>query len=131
MLTADEIAGMRATVTSALPDTGAITRKATSAGTIDGNGDFTPAAASSVYSGVMRVRTPDAAELETIFGDREITKKPYICTLPHNANGVKVDDQVVLSVSSDAQLVGVALRVTGVSLGSWELGRRIALESVE
>lgn len=130
MLTDDELAGMATCSAAALPDVGTITRPA--GGTLNtSTGVHTPAAGSVAYQGAMRVRPPTPAEIDILFGDREVTKQRYVGTLPRTAVGVRVDDRLVVTSGSDPQLLGRSMRVTTVSTGSFHIDRRIGLEVTE
>lgn len=132
MLTQAELDGMRSTSLSALPDSGVILRTAIGAGTLNqSTGALTPAAATTIYDGVMRVRPPTPAEIEIIFGDREVTKQRYVATLPHDADGIDVDDRLHLVAASDDSLTGRWFRVVTVSAGSFHIDRRLGLEVTE
>jgi hypothetical protein len=131
VLTADEIAGMRETVESAQPDTCTITRPVAGGSLDPWTAVWTPFAATAIYTGVCRVRTPTSEEVEELFGDREIVKQRLIGTFPHDVPHLEVSDVVVLTETGDPEHADRPYRVTGFSSGSWLLGRRVALEAVE
>lgn len=141
MLTASEIAGMRDTSASALPDTCTITRP---------GGDFTldavtldsePADAVTVYAGVCRVRPRGSQEQDSQVGDLHETLGPYVATLPAlvshegvtagDPNDVRVDDYLTVVTSTDPSMVGRSFQVRHVGWSSWQIDRRIGLEDRE
>lgn len=141
MLTASEIAGMRDTSASALPDRCTITRP---------GGDFTldpetldsdPAEAVTVYAGVCRVRQRDSQEQDSQVGDLHETLGPYVGTLPalrtHDGvtagdpDDVRVDDYLTVTASTDGSMVGRSFQVRHIGWSSWQIDRRIGLEDRE
>ena len=131
MLTDAEITSMREVSTSALPDTGTITRPASGGSLNVTTGVWTPSSATTVYTGAMRLRAPTATEMTALFGDEDVTKQRYILTLPHDAAIPAVDDRVSVTTSSDDDIDTRSFRVSVVSLGSWQIDRRCGLELVE
>ena len=129
MLTDAELTGMRETSVLALPDTGTVKRGATGGSLNTGTGVLTPDAASTIYTGAMRVRPASAEDLRVLFGDADVSRVRYIATLPHTATGILIDDR--LDVVTDADLGDVSFRVTVVPVGSFLIDRRLGLEAVE
>lgn len=130
MLTDDEIASMRDTVTSAMPDQCRITRR--SAGALDpGTGAYTAPAGVVLWAGPCRVRSRDAsAGRDVQIGDARVVLGLYVATLPVDADGFDVNDElVVTSSTTSVELVGVPLLITDIQLGTWDLGRRIQLQA--
>ena len=131
MLLDAELAGMRTTSASALPDTGTVTRPV-SGGTLDPNlGTWVPDAATAIYDGTMRVRPPTANESTILFGDESATRQRFVATLPHDAAVVSIDDRLTVTSSSDPQMDDRQFRVVSVSAGSFHIDRRLGLEVVE
>lgn len=131
MLNALEIAGMRSTSASALPDTCTITRP-------DGpdvfdadTGLYEPGPIETVYTGAVRVRERDSQEIETQVGDLHEILGRYVATLPHTVDGPNVDDFLTVTASIDADLIGRSFRVVHVGWGSWQIDRRLGLEDRE
>ena len=119
---------MREASASAMPDTGTITR-GSSGGTLNATtGVWTPGAATTIYTGAMRLRAPTATETTALFGDEDVTKQRYVLTLPHDAPLPSIDDRVSVTVSADDEIDGLSFRIVSVSLGSWQIDRRCGLE---
>jgi hypothetical protein len=145
VLTRDEIAAMRATSTSALPDTCTITRPVEEFTLNETTLVSEPGDTETVYAGPCRVRPRESQELDTQVGDLHETLSPYIATLPATAAGalardpdsegdpvaVIVDDFLTVTVSTDDEMVGRSFQVTTVSRGSWKLDRRLGVEDRE
>lgn len=141
MLTASEIAGMRETSASALPDTCTVTRPGGEP-TLDANTlDLDPAAPVTVYAGVCRVRPRANEEQDSQVGDLHETLGPYVGTLPAlrthdgvtagNPNDVRVDDYLTVTASSDPSMVGRHFQVRHIGWSSFQIDRRIGLEDRE
>lgn len=132
MLTADEIASMRTTVESALPDTCSITRRSVvaGAGTLNtATGELAGPSATVLWSGSCRVRSRAATARDVTVGDAHAVLGQYVATLPVDADGFDVDDYLTVTAATAAvELVGVPLQILEVQLGSWDLGRRVALQ---
>lgn len=133
MLTDAELDGMRATSTSALPDTCAVTRPAADgAGTLNPDtGVWTPNQPATVYAGACRIRPADTEALEELFGGTQTTTTRYVATFPHDIAEVRIDDRVSVTVSSDPHHATREYRVTTVATGSWHIDRRVGLEVIE
>lgn len=131
MLTSTELTGMRDTSTEALPDTGAVTRRA-------GRGAFDPDTGlhadpdpNVVYDGACRIRPLQAMQHTGDFGDLPLVTAGYVVTLPHDTDDVQVDDWFSPSVASDTSIVGRPFRVVHVQRGSYLIDRRIVVEDSE
>jgi hypothetical protein len=131
MLEPSEIAAMRETSERAMPDTCTITRAAATGALDTVTGEWDPDAASTVYTGVGRVRPPTANMAEVVFGDRQVTRQRYVGTFPYDAAQILIDDIVTVTASSDDQISGRSFRVATVSSGSFLIDRRVGLEVVE
>ena len=131
MLTDLELDSMRATSTSALPDTGTVTRSAEGGTLNPTTGIWTPAASTTIYTGAMRVRPPTANEMSVLFGDEQVTRQRFVATLPHDAAQVLPGDRLTLSTSSDDQVGVRQFEVKMSSGGSFHVDRRLALEVIE
>lgn len=130
MLTEDELASMRETVSSALPDTATVTRVATGRTFNATTGAYTAGTVETVWSGNCRVRPQQAAERQTIIGDAHATLHRYIGTVDFDADGLAVDDFLTVDTSTDDHMVGRWFRILEIRDGSWNLGRRLLLEDV-
>lgn len=131
MLTAAELAEMRSTSTSALPDTVQITRQSGEAvlDPVDGDNDYP--APTVIYTGPGRVRPRDSQEQDVTSGDLHQTLGSYTATLPHDADEIVVDDYLQVTASTDASMVGRAFHIRHVGWSSWQIDRRLALEDAE
>lgn len=141
MLTAPEIAGMRDTSASALPDTCTITRTAAEATLDPVTGDLVPDPPTVIYSGSCRVRPRGSQEQDTQVGDLHETLGPYVATLPAlssatgvtagDPNNVRVDDYLEVTASTDGAMDGRAFQVRHVGWSSWQIDRRLGLDDRE
>jgi len=134
VLTDEELAGMRATSETAMPDTIAVVRPASpSDGILDPlTGVWVPADATAVFSGMGRVRAASGIEeLRAVFGDEQSTTLRYILTLPASADAIEVGDRVAVLSGSDGQIGTRAFRVTRVPVASWQIDRRLGVEVIE
>jgi hypothetical protein len=141
MLNADEIAGMRDTSASALPDTCTITRPGGEP-TLDAiTLDLDPATPDTIYGGACRVRPRGTDEQDSQVGDLHETLGDYIATLPalatHDAvtagdpNAIRVDDYLTVATSTDPSMVGRHFQVRHVGWSSYQIDRRIGLTDRE
>lgn len=141
MLTSDEIAGMRTTSASALPDTCTITRPGGEPTLDDVTLDLEPAEPVTVYTGVCRVRPRGTDEQDSQVGDLHETLGDYIATLPALAshdgvtagdpNDVRVDDYLTVTASTDGLMVGRHFQVRHVGWSSWQIDRRLGIQDRE
>lgn len=126
MLSAADLASMRSTQVTAMPDTCTITRRAV-ASFNPGTGAYTPGAATSVFSGVCRIR-PTVSDRVVQVGEQPVSLQTYDVTLPYNAGDVRVDDLWTGVACTDTRLNGRELRVVDVQSGSWVTARRLIVE---
>lgn len=131
MISAAELADMRATALAALPDTCIINRPSTGGTVTAGTGDWTPNLPTPIYNGACRLRPPDAAEIRVLAGDEQVTRERFILTIAHDAGAVAVDDTVTVTASSDPLMLVRPFRVTGHLSSSWLIARRIVVEATE
>lgn len=131
MLTDAEVAGMRTTSASALPDECQITREGGAPSLDADTGDLDYPAVVTIYSGACRVRPGGTAEQEAVVGDLHETLGDYVATVPHSAAGIEIDDFLTVTASSDADMIGRDFRVVHVGWSSWQIDRRLALEDRE
>lgn len=128
MLTSGELAGMRTTVASALPDTASITRRA--AGTVDVDGSYVADVGMVMWTGACRVNPKPGVTREVQIGDAHAITSWYVATLPYDATGFGVDDYLVVTASSfSTDLIGKPLRIVEIELMTWEVGRRLTLHA--
>ncbi len=141
MLTAAEIAGMRDTSASALPDTCTITRPGGEPTLNEPTLDLGPATPDAIYTGACRVRPRGSEEQDSQVGDLHETLGPYVATLPALAthdgvttgdpNDIRVDDYLTVTTSTDPSMVGRHFQIRHVGWSSWPIDRRIVLEDRE
>lgn len=141
MLTADEIAGMRDTSASALPDTCTITRPGGEPTLNETTLDLDPAAPDTIYTGVCRVRPRGTDEQDSQVGDLHETLGDYVATLPalrtHDGvtagdpNDVRVDDYLTVTTSTDPSMVARHFQVRHVGWSTWQIDRRLGIEDRE
>lgn len=131
MLNASEIAGMRETSASALPDTCVIARAVGEPELDETTGDADPPAPVTIYTGPCRVRPRDTQAQDVEIGNLHDTTADYVATLPHDAAGIEVDDFLTVTVSIDSDMVGRSFRITHVGWSSWQIDRRLTLEDRE
>lgn len=131
MLLQAELSAMRMTSQSALPDTCRITRAGEDPTLDTTTGLLAPADLTTVYTGACRVRTREAQEQDAQVGELHETFGRYVATLPHDAEGIIVDDYLTVLTSSDADMVGRSFQVVHVGWGSWQIDRRIGLRDRE
>lgn len=113
-------------------DTGTITRPATSSGTIDGSGVYTPPSSTVVYTGPCRVRRPTTAqEQQIVFGDINVTVARFVVNLPYDAPHIAIGDVFKVTVTNDPQIVNVPMRVAVVIAKSVLMYRQLGLEVIE
>lgn len=147
-MTAQEIAGMRATSASALPDVCTITRPATEGSLNEATLVWEPGESMTVYTGPCRVRPRDSQEEDVQVGDLHQTLGPYVGTLPATTtdattqapagvtvqgdpDDIAVDDFLTVTASWDAAMVGRSLRVVHIGWSAWQIDRRIGLQDRE
>lgn len=128
MLNADELAGMRATVTAALPDTVTITRTTADGAYNPGTLLHAAPTVATQYTGAARVRPISVSPRQVVTGDAIEQLGQYVATLPYTATGIEVEDRLKVTASDDAGMVNQEFRIVEVQLGSWELGRRLILD---
>lgn len=138
MLNAYEIAGMRATSVSALPDTCIIRRPATEPTLNETTLDLEPGTSSTVYAGPCRVRSRGSLEQDVEVGELHETLGPYTGTLPAldtadgvtagDPNDVRVDDFLTVVTSSDPGMIGRSFRLVHVSWSAFQIDKRLGLE---
>lgn len=131
MLTTAEIASMRTTVESALTDTASIVRR--TAGTLNtATGDVTVTAPAALWTGPCRVRSRASASRDVQIGDAHAQIGQYVATLPVDADGFDVGDYLTVTASAaGVDLVGVPMQIIDIQLGTWDLGRRLMLQSAK
>jgi hypothetical protein len=84
-----------------------------------------------VYSGACRVRAQNVQDSEAEAGERTVTLRGYVVSVPVVASGVHVNDVAEVTASVlDPELPGTLLRVLGPAKGSTITARRFRCEEV-
>jgi hypothetical protein len=131
MLSTSELAAMRETSTSAMPDRVKITRIGAGGTLNPTTGVFTPSTSAVLYDGVGRVRAPaSATEMERIFGDTEMTVQRYVVKVPSSTVGIQRDDRIAVTNSTDPDIVGRSFRVVSAVVGSNHVDRTLGVEEI-
>lgn len=129
MLTDRQLSRMRDTSGAALPDEGTVTRPGAGAQPWDpSTGTHQRPPALTVYTGPCRVRPAVNVEQDVEVGDMHETLGRYVGTFPWDSGDIRVDDFLVLTTTTDPQLLNRPLRVVNVSVGAWQIDRRVVLE---
>lgn len=131
MLTAGELAGMRETSQSAMPDVVRVTRPSTGSTFDPVTLIESPGVPVTVYEGRGRVRMPTPTEMERVFGDTEVTVLRLVVKLPADVVGVNRDDRVQVVSGTDPDVAGRSFRVTVVASGSNWIDRTLGVEEVQ
>jgi hypothetical protein len=109
------------TCTVSAPDTAGAFNEAT--------GQYEPTAGAQKYAGKCRVRPPNVQDRTVEAGDRVVSLRSYVVSLPLTATVFAVDDVVRITASVlDPALVGARLRVTDVAKGTHLTARRLVCE---
>lgn len=128
-LNADEIAGMRSTVSAALPDTCTIKRETAQGAYNHAILQHGAPTVATQYTGACRVRSIIARAYPAQIGERDEVLAHYVATVPFDTASIDVNDFLTVTASPyDTSLVGEEFRILEVELGSWTLGRRLLLE---
>ena len=110
MLSADDLAGMRATQDDALPDTATIARPTR---TTDGAGGYTTVL-TTILTGIA-CRLAKSRPREILAGDREVTYSDWVVTFPY-ATDVRAGDVLTISTRT--------YNVLATAAGSWNTAVR-------
>lgn len=131
MLTTDELDGMRTTSALALPATCAVTRPSGDHTLDTATGLLEDPAPLAVWSGACRVRSLNTQGRDGEVGALHETMGRYVVTLPHDADGIEVDDFLAVVTGTDDELVGRPLRVIDVGWSEWRIDRRLVVEDLQ
>lgn len=123
--TESQLASMRATVDSMLPDRCAIRHPGS---TVFADGNYTTTPGAVVYEGPCRVHPQGRSDTVVQAGEEPVTQRTYDVTLPSSASGIEVDHVLTVSESADPDLVGRPLRVRNVMVASVHVQRRLVVE---
>ena len=92
-------------------------------------GQYTTAPGAQRYSGRCRVRPADSQERVVEAGERPVSLRTYVVSVPVTVTGVEVGDVVRVTASVlDPDLAGVRLRVVDVPKGTHLTARRLICE---
>lgn len=123
-------AWMRFTSRAALPDECTIVRPSGEPVLDEDSLELTETAA-TIYEGPCRVRPRGSQEQDQAVGDLHQTLAPYVATLPYDAEGVRVDDYLTVTESSDLDMVGRSFQIRHMGWSSWQIDRRVGLDDAE
>ncbi len=116
---------------STMKDTGRISRAGGPAVFDPVTGDLTPAAATVVYEGPIRLRMPAAVEAERLFGEEQVTVTRFIAAVPFDVFGVRIDDVVTMLVTEDDDAADQSYKVILVPAGTDLVLKLFGVEAVE
>lgn len=85
----------------------------------------------TIYTGVCRVQLRDTAAGQPEAGDHSSTTVRTIVSVPMSVTDVRVDDEVVVASSGDADLVDRVLRVRSLFHKTHATARRLECEEVQ
>lgn len=122
-----ELAAMRETSETAMPETCTVTRAgAADIDPVTGVHSGTP---TTIFSGACRIRQfSNSQDAVVMVGDLDETLARYVLTVPASATGVAVDDVVTVSSTTDADLDGRTFYVSHIPKQSWLTDRRLMIE---
>jgi hypothetical protein len=123
--TESQLASMRATVESMLPDRCTIRQPGSTA--FDA-GTYTSTTGAVVYEGPCRVHPQGRSDAVVQAGEEPVTQRTYDVTLPSSASGIEVDHVLTVTESADPDLVGRPLRVRDAKVASVHVQRRLVVE---
>lgn len=84
-----------------------------------------------VYSGPARIRMPTGTEMESVFGERQVTRLRFMVDLPHDVTGVAIGDAVTVTESDDASALTRTFSVVAIPSETFNLYRPIGCEVAE
>lgn len=94
----------------------------TGTGTTAPDGAYTPAAATTIYTGVCRLNALPRIEPPRAVGGAQETHHRYRVAITYDAADIPIGASVHITMATDARLIGREFRVTSVAYGSeqWE-----------
>ena len=113
-----------------MTDTCTITAPAGSGSLNTTTGDWTPGAATTLYSGPCRVRMPSVLEMDELFGGGSRAKQRMTVIITYDAVDIPVGARVVVTDSTDLQLLDRPLAVVAVRSRSNLVDRRLGCEEI-
>jgi hypothetical protein len=92
-------------------------------GTVDPNGNWTPTAGTTVYTGKCRIQAAGMADRVAVVGEEQITTGLYHAAVPHDAPQIQVGDVITVTAAEDPRLTGRHLSVLDHLYGSQQWQR--------
>lgn len=80
-----------------------------------------------VYSGKCRVKPANTVSRDVQAGEQQVSLWPFAVSIPVSVT-TELDDDVTVTASADASLVGRTLRVRSVARGTYLTARRLDCE---
>lgn len=131
MIEADELAELRTTSQSAMPDSCVVARPDYPSATLNTTtGLYDVPDPVSVYEGVCRIRPDTGTPTVTRAGDTPTTVTTYVVTVPDDSGPFEIGDVVSITVSDDPNIANRSFRVTDVPAGSWQIDQRLRCEQL-
>lgn len=130
MISASELAQLRADEGALLPDTCTVTR-ASGEPVFDANtGTYTDPNPTTIYTGACRIAPLPVQDRAVLFGEASVDLVAYRATFPYNAPQFIKDDRVNVTTSQDSQLIGRVLEVHSYEVKTLQTKRRVLLQEV-
>ncbi|MGH3375987.1 MAG: DUF6093 family protein [Actinoallomurus sp.] len=121
----------RPTATAAM-DAECIISRATGTGTTAADGTYTPAARTTIYTGVCRVVAPPLInEGIKVAGEAQETHRHYQVGVRYDCPELLINDLIELTVAVDAGLAGKKFRVVDLLYGSEQWQRNVLCDERE
>ncbi len=130
VLTAQELAQLRADELPLLPDACSVTRASGDPVFDEATGGYVTPVPTTIYTGSCRITPLPVQERAVIFGEQAVDLIAYQATFPYDAAVFEKDDVVKVTASTDAQLVGRHLEVHGYEVKTLQTKRRVLLQEV-
>lgn len=118
----------RPTLTLALTSSCVITRPA-GPGTSTPDGTWTPAPATTIYTGPCRV-VPASSERRLVAGEAQETHRRYDIGILWDAPDILVGDQLTVTAGADPQITGRAVRVVDIRYGTEQWMRHLVCDEI-
>lgn len=128
---ASQVPFWRQEAESLMVDTGSISRPG-EGGTLDPvTGLWTPTPAAVVHTGPCRLRQPNTAEQEVVFGDELVTRQRWLVDFPHTVTEGRIGDVITITASDDPEAEARSFRIVAESAMTYNLYREYACEAIE
>lgn len=125
----DELDSLRDAAEQVMTDTCVITRATAQSFDAD-TGTLTPTT-TIIYSGKCQLRVAGNLSNETLFGGESVSIRRFLVAVPHDVDGVQLDDRIVVTGAWDDSAAGRDLRVVSVPSRTINLSRALGCEVVE